>query len=50
MDSSKLNTLGWQSTIDLEKGIKMTYEWFLNNIKSFKDLEITTSSSGKETN
>ena len=40
MDSSKLNLLGWRSTIDLEKGIKMTYEWFLENIKSFKELEI----------
>ena len=40
MDSSKLNSLGWRSTIDLEKGIKMTYEWFLENIKSFKELEI----------
>ena len=37
MDSSKLNSLGWRSTIDLEKGIKMTYEWFLENIKSFKE-------------
>ena len=40
MDSSKLNLLGWRSTIDLEKGIKMTYDWFLENIKSIKELEI----------
>ena len=40
MDSSKLNLLGWRATIDLEKGIKMTYEWFLENIKSYKELEI----------
>ena len=40
MDSSKLNSLGWRATIDLEKGIKMTYAWFLENIKSFKELEI----------
>ena len=40
MDSSKLNSLGWRATIDLEKGIKMTYEWFLENIKSYKELEI----------
>ena len=40
VDSSKLNLLGWRATIDLEKGIKMTYEWFLENIKSFKELEI----------
>ena len=36
MDSSKLNKIGWKSTIDLKKGIEMTYKWFLNNIKSFK--------------
>ena len=40
MDSSKLNSLGWRSTIDLEKGIKMTYDWFLEYIKSFKELDI----------
>ena len=40
MDSSKFNLLGWRATIGLEKGIKMTYEWFLENIKSFKELEI----------
>jgi GDP-L-fucose synthase len=33
MDSSKFNILGWQSTMDLEKGIKITYEWFFNYIK-----------------
>ncbi len=40
IDSSKLNKIGWRSTIDLEKGIKMTYQWFLNNIKSLRDIEI----------
>ena len=40
MDSSKLNLLGWRATIDLEKGIKMTYNWFLENIDSFKQVII----------
>ncbi len=32
MDSSKFNYKGWKSFYDLEKGIKMTYDWFLDNI------------------
>ena len=36
MDSSKLNAKGWSSTIDLEKGIKTTYEWFLKKDIQFK--------------
>ena len=33
MDVSRLSALGWNYSIDLQKGLKMTYEWFLNNIK-----------------
>jgi GDP-L-fucose synthase len=29
MDSSRLNRLGWQATVDLESGLKKTYEDFL---------------------
>jgi GDP-L-fucose synthase len=28
-DSSKLHNLGWTHSINLEEGIKMTYEWYL---------------------
>ena len=38
MDSSELIKKGWASTIELEKGIKLLYEWFLNNIDSLKEL------------
>lgn len=38
MDSSKLNQKGWKSTIDLEKGIKTNYNWFLDNIESLKEI------------
>ena len=31
MNSSKLNVKGWRSIIDLENGIKITYDWFLKN-------------------
>ena len=40
MDSSKLSDKGWKSSIDLENGIKNTYNWFLNNIDSLKELKI----------
>jgi GDP-L-fucose synthase len=33
MDSSKIHTLGWKPKIDLEKGVKETYQWFLDNIE-----------------
>jgi len=40
MDSSKLNEKGWKPFIDLEKGIKKTYEWFLENFESLKELNL----------
>lgn len=40
MDSSKLENRGWKSTINLEKGIKTTYKWFLDNFDSLKELKI----------
>lgn len=32
LDTSKLNSLGWKSKIDLDNGLKITYEWFKKNI------------------
>ena len=29
LDVSKINALGWTSSIELSEGIKSTYEWFL---------------------
>lgn len=40
MDVSRLEELGWTASIDLENGIKQTYEWFLNHINEFKKVEI----------
>ena len=36
MDVSRLKSLGWQYSINLEDGLKATYEWFLNNQHSFR--------------
>lgn len=32
LDSTKINDLGWKSTINLKEGIESTYNWFLKNI------------------
>ena len=31
IDSSKMNELGWEAKIDLDEGLKITYDWFLDN-------------------
>jgi GDP-L-fucose synthase len=31
MDVSRLKALGWKPSIDLEEGLRRTYQWFLNN-------------------
>ena len=30
-DVSKLHSLGWQHSVELEKGIEMMYDWYLKN-------------------
>lgn len=32
-DTSRLSSLGWKPKINLEKGLKRTYEWYLDNVK-----------------
>jgi GDP-L-fucose synthase len=36
LDVSQLKNIGWNSTIDLEQGVRITYDWFLQNQKTFK--------------
>jgi GDP-L-fucose synthase len=36
LDTSKLTALGWSPKIELEAGIRSTYEWFLNHLDSLK--------------
>ena len=31
LDSTKFRSLGWKPTVKLSEGLKITYEWFLNN-------------------
>lgn len=39
MDSSKLRKLGWEPKINLEEGIEITYDWFLEMLKSEQNLK-----------
>jgi GDP-L-fucose synthase len=40
MDISKMHALGWKHQVDLEAGIKLTYDWFLENIDRFKQVKM----------
>lgn len=31
IDSQKINNLGWEPSVDLDEGLKITYSWFLEN-------------------
>ena len=32
LDSSIINNLGWNPTTNLDKGLKITYEWLTKNL------------------
>ena len=40
MDVSRLEKLGWKAHINLENGIEKTYNWLLDHIDEFKQVEI----------
>jgi GDP-L-fucose synthase len=40
MDVSKMKGLGWEYSTELEDGIKKTYQWFLENIDSIKEIKL----------
>ena len=37
MDVSKMKEIGWSYKIELEEGLKKTYDWFLNNSHNYKE-------------
>lgn len=37
MDISKMESIGWTYSTDLNEGIKKTYNWFLDNSENFKE-------------
>jgi GDP-L-fucose synthase len=40
MDVSKMHALGWKHQVNLEKGIQVTYDWFLENVDRFKEVKM----------
>lgn len=40
MDVSKMHALGWKHQVDLEEGIQMTYDWFLEHVKEVKEVKM----------
>lgn len=40
MDVSKMKNKGWSATITLEDGIEATYQWFLKNEKTLKEVKL----------
>ena len=36
LNVSRLSSLGWQYTVDLEQGLEMTYDWFLENLAALR--------------
>ena len=43
LDIGKLRRLGWSPTIDLEEGIRTTYEWFLTHHDELRGASVLTS-------
>jgi GDP-L-fucose synthase len=40
MDISKMHELGWKHQVELKDGIQKTYNWFLENTESFKQVKL----------
>ncbi len=40
MDVSKMHALGWKHQVNLEQGIQKTYNWFLENAATFKEVKM----------
>ncbi len=40
MDVSKMHDLGWRHEVELREGIQKTYQWFLENQETFKEVKI----------
>ena len=32
LDSTLINNLGWKSKVDLKTGLKLTYDWYIQNL------------------
>jgi GDP-L-fucose synthase len=32
LDNSKIKSIGWNAQVNFDKGLKLTYQWYLDNI------------------
>jgi GDP-L-fucose synthase len=40
MDVTKMHDLGWKHKVNLEEGIQLTYDWFLQNVNEIKEVKM----------
>ena len=40
MDISKMHELGWKHQVKLEEGIRLTYDWFVENVGEVKEVKM----------
>jgi GDP-L-fucose synthase len=40
MDVSKMKSIGWEYSTELDSGIQKTYNWFLDHINNFKEVKL----------
>ena len=40
MDNSKMERQGWKAKVNLEKGITLSYKWFLKNHNQYREVKI----------
>jgi GDP-L-fucose synthase len=40
MDISKMHELGWKHQVQLEAGIQLTYDWFVEHADAFKQVKM----------
>ena len=40
MDVSKIKEIGWEYSTELEEGIQKTYQWYLDNINTIKEIKL----------
>lgn len=37
LDNSRITSLGWRHDVDLDEGLNLTYQWYLNNLDNIKN-------------
>ena len=40
VDVSKINSLGWRHTVELEDGIRRTYQWYLSTLENRGEIRL----------